>query len=156
MRKLNEIVWHCSASIEGNDIGVAEIDKMHSRRFKKQKKSGMYCGYHIVVRIDGSIEYGRFIEEQGAHCLPNSGKIGCVYIGGLDKNEKPKDTRTSAKKATMKRINDALTISFPTINKISGHRDHSPDLNHNGTIEKFEWIKSCPCFSVSDEYKITR
>jgi N-acetylmuramoyl-L-alanine amidase len=156
MKEKEEIVWHCSATREGNDIGVAEIDKMHSKRFRKQTRSGKYCGYNLIVRIDGSIEYGRFFDEIGAHCPPNSGKIGCCYIGGLDRNFKPKDTRTPAQKATMLRINDALTITFPTITKISGHRDHSPDLNHNGTIEKVEWIKSCPCFEVSDEYKITR
>ena len=36
--------------------------------------------------------------------------------------------------------------------KICGHRDLSPDLNHNGTIEPCEYIKQCPCFCVSVEY----
>ena len=30
-----------------------------------------------------------------------------------------------------------------------GHRDLSPDLNHNGEIEPEEWIKECPCFHAS-------
>jgi N-acetylmuramoyl-L-alanine amidase len=36
---------------------------------------------------------------------------------------------------------------------IWGHRDFSPDLNKNGTIEKNEYIKLCPCFDAKTEYK---
>ena len=154
MRALNEVTWHCSATRIGVDIGVKEIDKMHSRRFRKQRKSGMYCGYHIIIRLDGTIEYGRLIEELGAHCKPNYGKIGCCYIGGLDENGKPCDTRTPEQIVAMHRVTEALSIVFPTITTVKGHRDHSPDLNQNGTIEKFEWIKSCPCFDVQSEFKL--
>jgi N-acetylmuramoyl-L-alanine amidase len=37
--------------------------------------------------------------------------------------------------------------------RISGHRDFSPDLNHNGIVEPSEWIKQCPCFDAKEEYK---
>ncbi len=33
--------------------------------------------------------------------------------------------------------------------RIVGHRDLSPDLNHNGEIEPEEWIKECPCFDAA-------
>ena len=36
---------------------------------------------------------------------------------------------------------------------IRGHRDFSPDLNGNGTIEPNEWIKDCPSFDAREEYK---
>jgi N-acetylmuramoyl-L-alanine amidase len=32
--------------------------------------------------------------------------------------------------------------------RLCGHRDLSPDLNHNGEIEPEEWVKQCPCFDV--------
>ena len=35
--------------------------------------------------------------------------------------------------------------------RLCGHRDLSPDLNHNGEIEPEEWIKQCPCFEVRAE-----
>ena len=39
------------------------------------------------------------------------------------------------------------------ISKVQGHRDYSPDKNGNGIIERFEWIKDCPCFNAIPEYK---
>jgi N-acetyl-anhydromuramyl-L-alanine amidase AmpD len=33
--------------------------------------------------------------------------------------------------------------------KIIGHRDLSPDLNGNGVIEPFEFMKACPSFDVA-------
>jgi N-acetyl-anhydromuramyl-L-alanine amidase AmpD len=39
-----------------------------------------------------------------------------------------------------------------TIKSIIGHRDASPDLDGDGTIEEDEWTKECPCFDVACEY----
>ena len=36
---------------------------------------------------------------------------------------------------------------------ILGHRDLSPDLDNDGIIEEFEWIKVCPLFDAKTEYK---
>jgi hypothetical protein len=45
--------------------------------------------------LDGTIEQGRELEAVGAHTKGhNAHSIGICYIGGLDKNGKPKDTRT--------------------------------------------------------------
>lgn len=41
---------------------------------------------------------------------------------------------------------------FPDV-KIIGHRDLSPDLNGNGIIEPFEFMKACPSFEVSEWLK---
>jgi N-acetylmuramoyl-L-alanine amidase len=35
------------------------------------------------------------------------------------------------------------------VSRIVGHRDLSPDLNHDGVIESREWIKQCPSFDVA-------
>jgi hypothetical protein len=154
MRFIDEITVHCSATIENVDHGVDYIDELHRKRgFRKQKKSGRYCGYHIVIRLDGTVEHGRLIEEIGAHCPPNSTKIGVCYIGGLDKNGKPKDTRTIEQKVRLIEVIKALKLVIPTITKIKGHRDHSPDLNKNGKVDKWEWMKACPCYDVQHEYR---
>ena len=31
-----------------------------------------------------------------------------------------------------------------------GHRDTSPDLNGDGVIEPYEYVKACPCFDVRE------
>lgn len=62
MRKITEIIVHCSATAEGKDYTVADIDKWHrARGFKK-------IGYHYVVYRDGSVHVGRSENEIGAHC----------------------------------------------------------------------------------------
>ena len=45
-----------------------------------------------------------------------------------------------------------LREQFPDA-MICGHRDFSPDLNGNGIIEPWEWMKACPCFDAIDEYQ---
>ena len=62
MRKIREIIIHCSATKEGRNFTVADIDRWHRER-------GLRCiGYHFVIYRDGSIHVGRAIEEVGAHC----------------------------------------------------------------------------------------
>ena len=45
-----------------------------------------------------------------------------------------------------------LREQFPDA-MICGHRDFSPDLNGDGIIEPWEWMKACPCFDAIDEYQ---
>ena len=87
-RKIDKIIIHCSASREGQNVTVEQIDKMHRQR-------GFACiGYHYVIYLDGSIHEGRDISKVGAHTTGyNTGSIGICYIGGLDKKGKIKDTR---------------------------------------------------------------
>ena len=59
MRKINEIIVHCSATAEGKNFKAADIDRWHRDR-------GMRCiGYHHVVDLDGKVEPGRPENEVG-------------------------------------------------------------------------------------------
>lgn len=147
MRKINLIVVHCSATPEGRDVTAADINKMHiARGFKK-------IGYHYVVRLDGTVETGRKENEIGAHAKGyNANSIGVCYVGGLASDGKtPKDTRTPAQKSELKKLLHTLKQRYPDA-RIVGHRDLSPDTNHNGKVDKWEWIKACPCFDAIPEY----
>jgi len=145
-RKITDIVVHCTASRCDENLTVADIRKIH-------KKNGWSdIGYHYVVRLDGIIELGRNVNISGAHVSGhNPHSIGIVYVGGLDKNGRATDTRTEAQKKSLIDLLKALKKYYPSA-KISGHRDFSPDLNHNGIIEPKEWIKQCPCFDAKTEY----
>lgn len=139
---------HCSATPEGRDVTAADINKMHiARGFKK-------IGYHYVIRLDGTVETGRKENEVGAHAKGyNANSIGVCYVGGLAKDGKtPKDTRTPAQKRMLNDLLRKLVKQFPG-SRICGHRDLSPDLNHDGKIEPNEWVKACPCFDAQEEYK---
>lgn len=154
VNQLYQITIHCSATIEGKDYDVNDVDSWHKARgFSKQPYSGKYCGYHFIVLRDGTIQRGRYLNEVGAHSVPNTGKIGVCYIGGLDADKDACDTRTEAQKESLDRLCWALTQCMPSITEIVGHRDNSEDLNEDGIITPNEWEKSCPCFDAIPEYK---
>jgi N-acetyl-anhydromuramyl-L-alanine amidase AmpD len=148
-RVMNTIVIHCSATKEDKDYSVADIKKWHLQRGFND------VGYHFIIKLDGTIEIGRSLDKVGAHVAGNNtGSIGICYIGGLDSLGRAKDTRTNNQKEALKTLVDTITACIPTIKEIKGHRDYSKDLNKNGKIESFEYIKTCPCFEVKDEFKI--
>lgn len=134
MRRIDEIIVHCTATQEGKDYHASDIDKWH----KAQGWKGI--GYHYVVDLDGTVEKGRSESEVGAHCTKhNSHSIGVVYVGGLAKDGKTaKDTRTEAQKKALLELIVALIIKYPKA-KIHGHNEFA--------------AKACPCFDVQKEYK---
>ena len=150
MRKIDSVIIHCSATKAGMDFSVADINRWHRAR-------GMDgIGYHYVVRLDGTVEKGREVEVAGAHCLGWNGRsIGICYIGGLDTNGNPADTRTDEQKKSMKGLVEELKLRYRIVT-VMGHRDTSPDLNGDGVIEPYEYVKACPCFDVREFMKSGR
>lgn len=145
MRKIDTIIVHCSATKAWQDFTARDIDSWH----RKRGFDGI--GYHYVIRLNGKIEKGRNVEYPGAHCPDwNTRSIGICYIGGLDANGKPADTRTKAQKRILYQLIKELERDYPGINLVIGHRDTSPDLNRNGVIEPCEFVKACPCFDVKE------
>lgn len=153
MNKIDSIVIHCSATKEGVDYRVKDIDKWHRER------GFQMIGYHYVIDLDGTVELGRPLSMNGAHCNTaglsgesyNKHSIGICYVGGLDRNGKAKDTRTDAQKAALKTLVAKLREKY-SIKEVIGHRDASPDKNGDGKITPDEYIKLCPCFDVKSEF----
>lgn len=152
---IDTIVIHCSATREGQDVRAADIDKWHKER-------GFKCiGYNYVIDLDGTVETGRPLTMDGAHCntagtsgkVYNKHSIGICYVGGLDKKGNAKDTRTKKQKKALQKLVNELVMEYP-ITEIIGHRDASPDINGDGQITSNEWIKMCPCFNVRAEFPI--
>jgi len=133
MRKIRELVWHCTATPEGREVSVAEIDRWHKAR------GWAGIGYHRVVHLDGSVSEGRPESQIGAHVAGrNTGTIGYVYVGGVAKDGKtPKDTRTAAQKKTMERLTRDAIVRYG-LTEVSGHHDYAN--------------KACPCFPARKEY----
>ena len=134
MRKINEIIVHCSATREGQEISVDTIRQWHIRRGWSD------IGYHFVIYLDGSVHEGRPLEKIGAHTIGhNSYSIGVCYIGGMNKEyTKAKDTRTAAQKESLKKLLMSYKNKYKDI-KIYGHRDFAN--------------KACPSFDATSEYK---
>lgn len=134
MRNINLIIIHCSATKEGQNFHLKDIDRWHRERGYKK------VGYHYVIDLDGTVEKGRDESEIGAHCQgKNKNSIGICYVGGLDINGKPKDTRTNEQKEALWNLLRELLVKYPKAT-IHGHRDFAN--------------KACPSFDVSKEYNI--
>ena len=110
-----------------------DIDRWH------KQKGWQGIGYHYVIYLDGSIHKGRDESVIGAHCSgQNANSIGICYIGGVDKNNNPKDTRTKAQRQALIELFKSLKAKYPKAT-IYGHRDFAN--------------KACPCFDAAEEYK---
>lgn len=146
MRSIHTAVVHCTATPEGRDYSVQTIRGWHKQR------GWADIGYHFIVHLDGRVSLGRPITKIGAHVQGhNTGSVGIVYVGGVDATGKPKDTRTPAQKAALRRLLKDL-VAECDITRICGHRDLSPDMNGDGKISPNEWTKACPCFDAIPEY----
>ena len=144
MRNIDSIIVHCSATKAGLDFTATDIDRWHRER----GFNGI--GYHYVIRLDGKLEKGRDVTLAGAHCKGwNERSVGICYIGGLDENGRPTDTRTNVQNRVLYQIIMDLQREY-NILQVLGHRDTSPDLNGDGVIEPYEYVKACPCFDVRE------
>lgn len=141
MRKITEIILHCSATPEGKNFKAADIDRWH-------KAKGWKCiGYNYVIDLDGKIEDGRPLEMTGAHTIGhNSNSIGICYIGGVDGKNNPKDTRTVPQKESMFSIVRQLMMAYGlTLKDVHCHNEFAAKACPSFKIEQFreeyeEWL----------------
>lgn len=131
MRTITKIIVHCTGS--DHDSSAAEIDAYH----KSLGWDGI--GYHFLVRQNGDIEAGRFVDRIGAHAYGhNANSIGVAYSGGGSGV-----TRTDAQRRRLGELLSILSLQYPRA-EILGHRD-LPGVK-----------KDCPQFDVKSEYGFIR
>lgn len=144
--KTKFIVVHCSATRVTSNYTAEQMLRDHRERGFNS------WGYHFYIPKSGNRIALRPLEERGAHVAGhNAESVGVCYEGGLDAAGKPADTRNPQQKAQLLALLTELKALYPDA-KIVGHRDLSPDLNGNGTIEAREWVKQCPSFDAKKEY----
>lgn len=133
MLPIKYLTIHCTATPEGRDNTAAEVTKWDIDRFGQPS-------YHQVVELDGDAVRTLRDDQIGAHTGGhNTGNIGISYVGGttsMNSGAKPKDTRTPAQKATLRRLVVEYKAKYPGI-IVRGHRDW-PNV-----------AKACPSFDVS-------
>lgn len=121
---------HCAATPEGRDVKAATISEWDRRKFGQ-------VSYHHVVELDGTAVRTLADTVRGAHVGGrNTGNIGVCYVGGVDAQMRPKDTRTAAQREALLAIVLDYRARYPGI-VILGHR---------------EWpgvAKACPSFDVA-------
>lgn len=133
-RHIETIAVHCSATKEGQNFTAKDIDKWHRNQGWNE------IGYNAVVLLDGTIEKGRDEAKVPSHAVGfNSNSIAICYVGGVGVDGKPKDTRTPAQKASLRRWLIEKKRQYPSA-VIKGHRDY-PGVQ-----------KACPSFDARTEY----
>jgi N-acetylmuramoyl-L-alanine amidase len=143
-RRIKYLVVHCTAG--------SQKEKVSDLVAYFKRKGWKNAGYHYVIEANGSISQICDEKKIANGVLGyNSNSIHVSYLGGIGDFGKPKDNRTDAQKKALLEILCELKSKYPAA-KIKGHRDFSPDLDHDGKIEYFEYIKACPCFDAEVEY----
>jgi N-acetyl-anhydromuramyl-L-alanine amidase AmpD len=126
------LVVHCSATPADMDIGVKEIDRWH------KAKGWAGCGYHFVIRRDGTIENGRALHIPGAHVEGyNTKSLGICLVGGLSADgQSAEDNFTAIQRAMLRSKLNYLKAGDYRVSEVMGHRDF-PGVK-----------KDCPSFNV--------
>jgi len=131
-RIINRIVLHCAATRECQDVKTETIRQWHL------DKGWSDIGYHYVIELDGTYGIGRDESTTGAHVRGiNSNSIGVCYVGGVDKEMNPKDTRTPEQLESLEILVKHLLLKYPDA-ELCGHNEFSS--------------KACPSFNVKEEY----
>ena len=129
----NKLILHCSATKPSMDIGLEEINEWH------KKRGWRCCGYHFIIRRDGTVENGRSILMKGAHAKGYNDCIGVCLVGGIDDNGKPEDNFTESQINGFYTLVLCLRMIFKKV-EILGHND-LPNVT-----------KACPSFDVREKF----
>lgn len=149
MRQITRIFVHCTASWQS----TTTMESLH-KEFKD--KGWKNPGYHWVIFPNGKIlqMLGEDLVANGVKDY-NKHSIHVAWVGGIKYDDNKKimsyDNRTDKQKQALFDLLTKLKLRYRNA-IIMGHRDISPDLNHNGVVDPWERIKECPAFDAMVEY----
>jgi len=138
MRKIDEIIVHCTATRAGwrEDQSTA-LKVKEVRRWHVEDNKWSDIGYHYLIDRDGTIAEGRPVERAGAHAKGhNAHSIGIALFGGHggDQDDNFEDHFTPQQDRALRKLLAQLQMEYPAIKTIRGHNAVS--------------AKMCPCFQV--------
>lgn len=171
-RVIRGIVIHASATPSGQMLGRAGhsaadvVDGWHAQRgfqrtaaaraaFNSRLKA---CGYHLVIDVDGTAWNGRHPREMGAHARGfNTATLAVCLVGGAERDALYTLVQWDSLRIVVRKW--AADYNIPQRRPLNprdielhggivGHRDLSPDVNRDGTVQPHEWLKTCPGFDV--------
>lgn len=145
-RKTDFYFYHCTATKEGVSLNGEWFS-----RFFKDENGWARPGYSFIILPDGSIDTLQEFVLDGYTDLDeftygvkglNLNSMSFAYVGGVDKNLKPKDTQTKEQIITAARVFQEIYCIDPNAN-ILGHKDSPTKPN-----------KACPSHNVKKLYKL--
>lgn len=140
---------HCTASWQSSTTKESLLAEFKAKGWKSP-------GYHYVIFPKDGKLIQLLDESKVANGVKgyNAHSIHIAWVGGIDKKDGKivsVDNRTDWQKLQLFDLLTKLKLKYRNA-IIMGHRDISPDLNHNGVIDPWERIKECPCFDCMVEY----
>lgn len=132
MRTITHLVVHCSAT---SPFAAVEAIQQYWREVMGWRSPG----YHIIVKANG--EAIRLAPDEAVTngvAWHNSTSLHVCYVGGVNGDNVPTDTRTPQQKTTLLDILGRWKAQHPNAT-IQGHRD-------------FGVNKACPSFAAKAEY----
>lgn len=131
-REIVGAVIHWSATYLNQNIGAEWIHDVHIR-----DRGFQGCGYHIIIRRDGSLQRGRPLNLAGAHDINNNETfLGFCFVGGVNttsnNNSEPSWKYASSESFTPAQYNtyDQLMRVFHRVfphGQVAGHYMTSND-----------------------------
>lgn len=142
LRTIKRIFVHCTA-------GNQKTTTINTLKNEFKARGWKVAGYHYVVFPNGNVIQmtDENVVANGVRGY-NENSIHVSWVGGYNGI----DNRTKEQKETLILLLKELKAKYPFAS-ILGHRDISPDINHNGIVDAWERIKNCPCFDAIKEYK---
>lgn len=137
MRKIDEIIIHCTATRHDWWTGTSAQVKTNEVRNWHTSKGWSDIGYHYLIDRDGTVVTGRPLDRTGAHVKGhNTGTVGISLFGGFggSAGDSFADNFTEDQERALLDLIAKLKADHPSITKISGHNQYA--------------AKACPCFSV--------
>lgn len=159
MRTITCIFVHCTASWQNTTT-------VESLKAEFRQKGWKAPGYHWVIFPNGKVVQmlaedlvANGVKDHNAHSIHVAWVGGIGYReyqdGGVIRQDRTKmvsvDNRTKEQKLALFNLLTKLKLKYRNA-QIMGHRDISPDLNHNGVVDPWERIKDCPCYDAMVEY----
>ncbi len=140
------IVVHCSANRADTRLTPEQIAAYHTRPRSEGGEGWRRPGYHFIVSRKGRTfcalspwrgeAGGPLVNRANGARGYNHRAIHVCYIGGLDGQGRPADTRTPEQREELRALVERLRRAYPKA-RVVGHRELNPR-------------KACPCFEMKD------
>ena len=143
MKKLEKLIIHCTATPPEREVTKKDIENWHMSP-KPRGRGWSRMGYSDLINLKGELisitdwNQDEFVQNHemtwGARGI-NAISRHVVYAGGVDKSNKPEDTRNSFQLYTLEQYVRFMLLRFPWIT-IHGHNEFAN--------------KACPSFDVQE------
>jgi len=141
MKRIEKLVIHCTATLPDREVTKKDIEDWHLSP-KPQGRGWTRLGYSDLINLKGELinitdwNQDKFVDYHemtwGAAGI-NAISRHIVYAGGVDKKNKPEDTRNSFQHYALEQYVRFVLLRYPWIT-IHGHNEFSD--------------KACPSFDV--------